>query len=310
MSGEIGSVVIPTRERHRLLAQTVRSVLSGRRRPTEIVIIDQSAARASEIEALAVSGTRIRYVWSAGRGASRARNDGIGHARHPLIAIIDDDVELDPDWLDALLSALMSRGPRAVVTGRVLPGPTPTGEDYVPSVNVSGLPASYRGRLGKDVLFSNNFAMRREVVDEVGWFDERLGPGARWSNAEDNDFGFRLLEAGYTIHYVPEAVLTHLAWRTPRQLLRLRWSYGRGQGGFYAKHWSARDPHLTRRLLRDLGASVGAAARFGVRLDPWAATHVAHAAGLVSGFLQWRAIRPPAPPSLQGGPEHSGDRDV
>jgi GT2 family glycosyltransferase len=92
----------------------------------------------------------------------------------------------------------------------------------------------------------------RSVFDEVGFFDERLGPGTTFPAAEDNDFGFRLLESGYRICYAPEAILYHRAWRSKREYLLLGWKYGVGRGAYYAKHMSLRDRYMLSRMLRDM----------------------------------------------------------
>ena len=97
---------------------------------------------------------------------------------------------------------------------------------FAPSTKVDTAPAVYHGRLHEDVLYTGNMAMDRSAARAVGVFDERLGPGTSFPSAEDNDFGFRLLEAGYRIVYVPEALLYHRAWRSERDYVRLRWSYG------------------------------------------------------------------------------------
>ena len=110
----------------------------------------------------------------------------------------------------------------------------------------------YHGRIYKDVLYSGNMALYRTAIDEVGNFDECLGPGTHFPAAEDNDLGFRLLEAGYCIRYVPEAILYHHAWRSQSQVLQLRWAYARGQGAFYAKHLRMGDLYMLRRMLRHL----------------------------------------------------------
>jgi GT2 family glycosyltransferase len=279
-----------------MVAGALEAVLAGAEVPAEVIVVDQSETPALDVPpAAARRGVEVRHVPSATTGLSAARNAGIALAREPVVAMIDDDAVVTPTWAQAVDDAMRLGGPRTAVTGRVVPGPTPTGREYVPSCNVSTTPAVFRGRIGRDVLFGNNFAIPRAAIEEIGWFDERLGAGARWRAADDNDFGHRLLDAGYTIRFVPEAEVTHLAWRTTRQLLHLRWSYGRGQGGFYAKHARLGDRYTMRRLARDAGASARAAARFGIRLDPWAATHAAHLCGLVSGFAEWLAVRPPEP---------------
>jgi GT2 family glycosyltransferase len=152
-------------------------------------------------------------------------------------------------WFGALIRALLHAGPRSVVSGRVLPGIVQTRGGFVPSIKTDENPAVYAGRVGEDVLYTNNAAMFSSAIDEVGEFDVRLGPGSRFSNAEDNDLGFRLLEAGYRICYVPEAVLYHRAWRNEQDYLPLRWSYGRGQGAYCAKHLSLTDRYMMWRMV-------------------------------------------------------------
>ena len=105
----------------------------------------------------------------------------------------------------------------------------------------------YEGRVGADVLIPINMAMYRSAVEEVGGFDERLGPGTPFPGAEDNDLGFRLLESGYRIIYVPEAVIWHRAWRNSSDYFALRWSYAVAQGGFYAKNLNWRDRYIIGR---------------------------------------------------------------
>jgi GT2 family glycosyltransferase len=93
------------------------------------------------------------------------------------------------------------------------------------------------------------------VFDKVGLFDERLGPGTSFPAAEDNDLGYRLLEQGYCICYVPEAVVYHRAWRSERESLSLEWRYGVGRGAYYAKHMSWRDPYMFSRMVHDMKGS-------------------------------------------------------
>jgi GT2 family glycosyltransferase len=145
---------------------------------------------------------------------------------------------------------LFCGGPRTVVTGRVLPTTVEEPGGFAPPTKVDESPAVYVGRIGEDVLYTNNAAMYRSAIDEVGNFDVWLGPGAPFSNAEDNDLGFRLLEAGYRIAYVPQAVLYLCAWRNEREFLALRRSYRRGQGAFYAKDLSLIDRYMPWRIVR------------------------------------------------------------
>jgi GT2 family glycosyltransferase len=161
-------------------------------------------------------------------------------------------------------------------------------DGHVPSVTYRDQPEVFAGRLFADVLYSNNMAIRRQAFDEVGPFDERLGPGSAFPSAEDNDFGYRLLEAGYTIEFVPKAVVHHRGARRGRELTALQWAYGCGQGAFYAKHMSPSDLHMLRRFGRNAAYRLRRMAR-AVRGEPAALREGVYLAGLFWGALSWWA---------------------
>ncbi len=241
------SLIIPSKNRPELLAETVDSILGGEDVPTELIVIDQTSAPHPQLADLTTDRPcEIRYIHSSSSGASRARNIGMEAARFDILVFTDDDIRVTRTWLRELVSALVKAGRRSVVTGRVLPATPKREGGFVPSTKTDLRPAVYRGRIGEDILYSNNMAFYRSAVADVGKFDPRL------VNAEDNEFAYRLLEAGYEIHYRPEAVLYHRAWRTDEEYLPLRWSYGQGQGEYYAKHLSLQDRYMLTRLLREI----------------------------------------------------------
>ncbi len=246
------SLIICSRNRARLLRETIDSILQGQNVPNEIVIIDQSDQANAELAALhPMRRCEIRYQCIKPRGVSRARNLGMSIARNDWLVFTDDDVLAAPDWFGALMQACNAAGPHTVVTGQVLTTSDDRG-DFAPSLKTDEAPAIYVGRVGQDVLFSGNMALHKSVIAQVGGFDERLGPGTRFPAAEDNDLGFRLLEAGYRIEYVPQAVIYHRAWRTAQEYVAVRRSYGLGRGAFYAKHLHLRDRYILRRMVHDV----------------------------------------------------------
>jgi GT2 family glycosyltransferase len=263
-------------------------VLQGDEVPTELVIIDQSDVPNSNLASLKTDRPcEIRYLWTHSVGLSRARNAGITAAQHAIVAIIDDDMLVTPAWFGSLIQALLHAGERAVVTGRVLPTAAEVPGGFVPTFMPSAVSAVYQGRIGTDVLAGGHMATYRSTLDAVGNFDERLGAGADFPAADDNDLGFRMLELGYRIVYVPEAVLYHRAWRGKGEYLRIRWSYGRGKGGFYSKYLSLLDPYMLRRMSWDIMHRIFL---FPHRLccDPRRACgDLVYIAGILSGATQW-----------------------
>jgi GT2 family glycosyltransferase len=159
-------------------------------------------------------------------------------------------------------------------------------EGHVPSLTQRTEPEIFAGRPFCDPLSSGNMALRRQAFDDVGLFDERFGAGASFPSAEDNDFGYRLLEAGYEIAFVPDAIVYHRGVRRGRALARLDWSYGHGQGAFYAKHMSLSDLHMLRRLGRNTAYRLRRLAP-ALRGNRGALREGIYLAGLISGALAW-----------------------
>jgi GT2 family glycosyltransferase len=248
------SLIICSRNRSQLLFETIESVLRGDEVPTELVIIDQSQKPDERLSGWKPDrDCEVRYLWSHTVGLSRARNEGIAAARYELLVIIDDDMFVEPQWFATFVEALTAAEPRTVVTGRVLSGPPEVPRGFAPTLAVLETPATYQGRIGTEVLAGGHMAAWRSAFAEVGGFDERLGAGSSFPAADDNDLGFRLLEAGYRIQYVPQAIVYHRAWRPEPDYLPMRWNYGLGKGGYYAKYLSLKDRYMLRRMLRDIG---------------------------------------------------------
>jgi GT2 family glycosyltransferase len=279
------SLIVCSRNRPQLLLQTIESILNGERVPTEIIVIDQSDAPHAELAQNSESrGCRVRYCLADARGVSVARNTGAVSAQQDVLIFIDDDMIVAFDWLGVLVDALIRIGCRGVVTGQVAPADAGA---LAPSIKVASNPAQYEGRVGSDVLYSGNMGMYRATLIALGGFDDRLGPGTRFPAAEDNDLGFRLLEAGYRIVYVPEAVVYHRSWRSRRDNFVLRYRYGRGQGAFYAKHATLSDPYMLRRLFKDLVLGVRSVARMIVPQPFGAVAEVLYVLGLLTGAAGW-----------------------
>ena len=247
------SLIICSRNRPELLVDTVKSVLSGEEVPSEIIIIDQSDLTNPILSANEPNpDCEFNYLKTESVGVSKARNTAIGIARHNLLIFLDDDMLVTKAWFGSIVRSLIEAGPHSVVTGKVLPYEKETNQGFAPSTKADDRPTVYKGRIEKDVLFTNNMAAYRSAFDEVGVFDERLGPGTPFLAAEDNDLCFRLLEAGYEIIYEPRAEVYHRAWRSKHEFISMEWNYGYGQGAFYAKHMSLRDPFILRRMGKDI----------------------------------------------------------
>ncbi len=295
------SVVIATRERPQMLIETVRSVLAADRVPREIIVVDQSSEPHAELAAMnRVGDCHVRYVDSASQGLSRGRNEGLRLATQPVVVILDDDMIVQRDALERLLEG-RGDGARTVSSGRLLMAPPERpGLSQAPGALVTrDVPEVFRGRQPRQVVPGPNIAVPRDVLNEIGGYDERLGAGTRFPAGEDHDLSLRLLEAGCEVRHVPAAVVLHRAWRSRRELAHLRWRYGRGVGGFYAKHASLRDPYVLGRAAREVRDRVRAVLTEGVSAPKAAIGQLLSIGGLFAGALEWMVryrLRPRSAP--------------
>lgn len=298
MSNPFFSVLIPTRNRPELLERCLVAVASQEHASTEVLVLDQSEGEASRrvVETVAASAPGIAYHRSARTGKSKALNDALPATRGDWVVLTDDDCVASAGWLRDLEREARAAGPRAVVVGRVVPGPVEPGKAYPPATLEDSEPAEYAGRICRDLVYPN-FAMPRAVHEEVGPFDERLGPGTPFPS-EDNDFGYRLLRAGWSILYRPSPTVAHLAWRTPAERAALKRSYGLGQGAFYAKHIAALDAFIAYRFCRDAIATARAVAGAAIRgRGAESRGHLLFLAGLFAGSARMAGTM------LRGTPE-------
>jgi GT2 family glycosyltransferase len=287
---QAASVIVPTRNRQAFARELVKSIISAETVPAEIVVVDQSDEPDLELSTYASErGCLVTYRNSPARGASAARNEGIMLARNDILVFVDDDVLAAPDWLSTLVATLEEADDHTVVTGQVRSGAPESAGGFAPSLNEDEKEAVYEGRAAANVLWTGNMAIFRATVDRIGTFDERLGPGNKRfpGGGEDNDFCFRLLEAGHRIVYEPKAVVYHRAWRPPRDYVGVRWRYGRGQGGFYGKHLRLRDPYILWQLTRHVASCSAAALRELPRNPRQAAGSAAYATGILTAAGEW-----------------------
>jgi GT2 family glycosyltransferase len=212
-------VVVATRDRADLLEGALTALVGVLRAADELLVVD-SASSGAETTALCTRlGVRLLRVEHP--GTSRARNAGLAATSSALVAFTDDDCLPQPGWTSALAEAFADPAV-GLVTGRVLP-------DRIVPAPVSLEESTEAGPFLAPKGHGANCCFRREALRAVGGFDERLGPGAPGRAAEDVDAFRRVLLAGWTGFYAPEAVVVHRQWRGRSAGVRRSYSYGVGQ---------------------------------------------------------------------------------
>jgi GT2 family glycosyltransferase len=218
------SVVVPTRDRAAWLGSCLDALTRQRTTtPYEVVVVDNGSTDDTQatVNRWRVNDARIRLIQEPTVGLSRAKNAGIRSARGRLILMTDDDVIVSESWIAAHLACLESNGgARSLVGGPVLPVAADLSEwpAWISQRATADLPRLYLGPQQRvleefEWLWGANMAMSKDLIDQVGFFDEDIGrSGDQRGTFEDVDFGERVRQAGGQLVYCPAAIVHH---RTP-----------------------------------------------------------------------------------------------
>jgi glucosyl-dolichyl phosphate glucuronosyltransferase len=303
------TVILCTRNRCQSLAKTLEHAAALRvpeQDEWEVLVVDNNS---SDQTREVVKGFcqrypgRFRYLFEPQQGKSHALNSGIREAGGDILAFLDDDVTVEPTWLQNLTASLHN-GDWAGAGGRTLPQRTFSPPRWLPLKDRYALgPLAIFDR-GPDALelnetpFGNNMAYRREVFEKYGGFRTDLGPRPAVRDpqkSEDGEFGQRLLAAGERLRYEPSAVAYH---EVPEGRLQkkyfLDWWFDKAR----ADVWAYGSPVRTRWrvagiplvLFRRLAVwtlgwlvAVGPSRRFFCKLRVWLL-----AGQITESYRQWR----------------------
>jgi glucosyl-dolichyl phosphate glucuronosyltransferase len=158
---------------------------------------------------------RFRYVFESKSGKSFALNTGISEARGEILAFVDDDVTVEPGWLNNL-TARLKCCEWAGSGGRTLPAHPYPSPRWM-SVRLAGvLYAHFDLGDAPQALdrapYGVNMAFRKSMFEKYGLFRTDMGPSANSEIPrpnEDTEFGRRLMAAGERLRYEPSAVVYH-----------------------------------------------------------------------------------------------------
>jgi glycosyltransferase involved in cell wall biosynthesis len=309
------SVVVCTRNRAGALPACLESLKHVEHDNIEFIIVDNAPSDNSTREVVKVVASddpRFHYVREPTPGLSYARNRGLAHTTREIIAYTDDDVRVDPLWVKGLLrgfrrsssvgcvtglvaSASLERAAEQYFDGRVWWSSSCEARVYDAGCGPTGMALHpyAAGTFGTGA----NFAVRSELLRELGGFDESLGAGSPCEGGEDLDIFVRFIRAGHSISYEPAALVWH-EHRAGRDDLRCQmYAYGKALSAYLFKYASSRRTALDilRRLpygVRHLGVLGVRSRRVGSQTGLAYEPVIAEMRGLMAGpFAYARARR-------------------
>jgi GT2 family glycosyltransferase len=254
------SIIIVNWNGGTLLSRCVETIINSSPNVRyEILIIDNASTddslaqlERSETFAPTIASQQLRIVKNThNRGFGAANNQGFSLTKSPFVFLLNLDTEVPPGTIDTLMTKINSDpgmgacGPRIVNPDGSLQVSVYFNPPRVWHTVLSQLwlyhllPPRMRGELllgwhwkhdrerAVPMLGGAAILARREMIEEVGGFDERFH-----MYAEDNEWCWRITKSSWRLMFVPEAVVLHhgahsakMRW-TPSEQLRVKLKAG------------------------------------------------------------------------------------
>jgi len=212
------SIVIPVFNQAHFTAKCLEAIFTNTPNCYEVIVVDNGSTDGTA-QLLAQYGSRIQVIRNAqNQGFARACNSGAAAASTPFVLFLNNDTEVQPDWLPPLLA--MGARPRVGAVGSRLLFPDGTVQHagvviverrgfvsllprhaFIGESQAIVLPtkATYMQAVTAACILVNT----KDFID-VGGFDE-----AYWNGCEDVDLCFKLAQLGKKIVYEPRSVVVH-----------------------------------------------------------------------------------------------------
>lgn len=252
------SLLIPAHDEELVIERTVETILASDypQDQLELIVLDDASTdgTAAILDRLAERQPRLRVVHvparEGGKGKAAVLNRGLKLARHALIGVYDADNQPEPAALRYLAAQFDLEPGLGAALGKFR---TLNRRKNLLTrfINIEGLSFQWIVQAGRWKLLKiatlpgTNFIVRKDVLDEVGGWDEE-------ALTEDAELSLRILEAGHRIKFVPYST----TWEQEPEDLRTwfkqrtRWA----RGSFY----------LMRKFLLSVGKAKNKALAFEV----------------------------------------------
>lgn len=192
------SVIIPTYNRAGYLPQSLNSLVSQDypQDMFEVLVVDDGSSDGTEQVIGQFTGKlNLKFFKEKHGGVCRARNAGIKNAQGDVLAFFDDDAIADKSWLKNMEKIMEHE---FVVVGKGKPISNNIWQYFAPHYDRGDAPMALKS------IWECNLAVRKEVFDKVGLFDENID----WGH-EGNEFADRCIKNGYSVMYYPDMVIYH-----------------------------------------------------------------------------------------------------
>lgn len=190
----------------------------------EVIVIDNGSSDSS-VEFIENNYPQVKIIKNKKNlGFAKANNQGFDVSIGEFIATLNNDTEVDKDWLRELVSAMMDDEDIGMCGSRIM---FYKHRDIINSIGITVSVTGYAYDTAIGEPFSEKFSRkmeifcpsaaaalyRRKMIEEIGFFDEDF-----FAYYEDVDLAWRARLAGWKAVYVPTAVVYHRVSQTGKQL--------------------------------------------------------------------------------------------
>jgi glycosyltransferase involved in cell wall biosynthesis len=198
-----------------------------------------------------------KFVFSQKANVSYQRNLGILESKGDFICFIDDDAIASQSWIKNLIESFVDEKVVCVggkiklkIEGETLEKLKNLEEGIFKGFLGETLLGGERMEIKQPLLWGSNICFRKEIFDEVGYFDEKIGrtPSLMLCN-EDIEIQKRILKKGFKIIYEPKALVWH---RIPSEKLTVNYFLERGFWQGYSNVLAARRNEDVKKFVEKL----------------------------------------------------------
>jgi cellulose synthase/poly-beta-1,6-N-acetylglucosamine synthase-like glycosyltransferase len=220
------SVAIPCRNEVKNIENCVRSILNSNYPNIDVTVVDGMSDDGTRevLEKLSIEFSNVKMVDNPHQLTPYAFNLGVKNSDGFYLQIVGSRNTLEPDYLPLLVKKLEDNPQVACVGGDYQHSYENETAKYISWAMESKFGVggnNYRTMKESCEVDTVGVPMyRRSIFDELGYFDERL------TRNQDDDFNFRVSQAGHKIFYVAEAKCKYYVRGSFPKLFRQMSQYG------------------------------------------------------------------------------------